>query len=62
MDDMNITSAQYENDEINGGTLRRLTVVIDGETVTVPQQAGNRHYDEIQRQVAAGTLTIADAD
>ena len=23
---------------------------------------GNRHYDEIQRQVAAGTLTIQDAD
>lgn len=62
MDNMNITSAKYENDEISGGTLRRLTVVIDGETVTVPQQAGNRHYDEIQRQVAAGTLTIADAD
>ena len=62
MDNMNITSAQYENDEINGGTLRRLTVVIDGETVTVPQQAGNRHYAGIMRQVAAGTLTIADAD
>ena len=62
MDNMNITSARYENDEINGGTLRRLTVVIDGETVTVPQQDGNRHYDEIMKQVAAGTLTIADAD
>ena len=62
MDNMNITSAKYENDEINGGILRRLTVVIDGETVTVPQKAGNRHYDEILRQVAAGDLTIADAD
>jgi hypothetical protein len=62
MDNMNITSAQYENDEINGGTLRRLTVVIDGETVTVPQQAGNRHYAEIMRQVDAGTLTIEEAD
>ena len=62
MNNINITSVKYENDEINVGTLRRLTVVIDGETVTVPQQAGNRHYDEIMRQVAAGTLTIADAD
>lgn len=62
MDNMNITSAKYENDEINGGTLRRLTVVIDGETVTVPQKVGNRHYDEILRQVAAGDLTIQDAD
>jgi hypothetical protein len=23
---------------------------------------GNRHYDEIMRQVAAGTITIEDAD
>jgi hypothetical protein len=23
---------------------------------------GNRHYDEIMRQVAEGTLTIADAE
>ena len=32
-------------------------------TFTVPTGAvGNTHYDEIMRQVAAGTITIADAD
>jgi len=35
---------------------------IDGEHSAVPMEVGNRHYDEIQRQVAAGTLTIEDAD
>jgi hypothetical protein len=35
---------------------------IDGQQVYVPLATGNRHYDEIMRQVAAGTLTIADAD
>ena len=28
----------------------------------VPRKIGNRHYDEIKRQVDAGELTIADAD
>jgi len=31
-------------------------------TMNVPLAPGNRHYDEIMRQVADGTLTIADAD
>jgi|TARA_R100000149_G_scaffold65030_1_gene38303 hypothetical protein len=35
---------------------------IDGEHSAVPMEVGNRHYDEIMRQVAAGTLTIKDAD
>jgi hypothetical protein len=36
---------------------------VDGQNLSVPTGAtGNRHYDEIMRQVAAGTLTIADAD
>ena len=30
--------------------------------VFVPIAEGNRHYDEIMRQVEAGTLTIAEAD
>jgi hypothetical protein len=28
----------------------------------IPLAAGNRHYDEIMRQVEAGTLTIQEAD
>jgi PHD/YefM family antitoxin component YafN of YafNO toxin-antitoxin module len=61
MNEMNITSAQYVSD-ITGSENASIKVVIDAETVYVPLSPGNRHYDEIMRQVAAGTLTIADAD
>ena len=37
-------------------------VTIDGTEVTVPLDPANRHYAEILKQVADGTLTIADAD
>ena len=59
MDEMNITSAQYvAYDGVND----HIDIVIDGDTYSVPLTTGNRHYDEIMKQVAAGTLTIADAD
>ena len=35
---------------------------IDGQELYVPTDPANRHYAEILRQVAAGDLTIADAD
>ena len=35
---------------------------IDGVVCWVPMTVGNHHYDEIMRQVAAGDLTVADAD
>ena len=57
---MNIQSAQYILD-LNGNK-KKIKVVIDGVTSFVPVQIGNRHYDEIQKQVADGDLTIADAD
>ena len=57
---MNITSARYYiNDQ---GSNEGIIAVIDGNNVVVPLAPGNRHYDEIQRQVEAGTLTIQDAD
>ena len=61
---MNITSVQKVETQKNGETVRDKVYVatIDGQETWVPVEAGNRHYDEIQRQVAAGTLTIADAD
>jgi len=34
----------------------------NGEIWSVPNNADNRHYKEIQRQVKEGTLTIKDAD
>jgi hypothetical protein len=59
MNYMNITAAQYiQHDGVN----TTIEATIDGTTMFVPIAPGNRHYDEIQRQVAAGTLTIADAD
>ena len=57
---MNITSAQYYNDI--DGTQAGIRIIVDGITMSVPLDPANRHYDEIQRQVAAGTLTIQDAD
>ena len=59
MNEMNITSAKYvAYDGVND----HIDIVIDGDTYSVPLDPANRHYDEIQRQVAAGTLTILDAD
>jgi hypothetical protein len=60
MDDMNITAAQYIRDFEGNSTLIRAT--IDGDLLYVPLDEGNRHYAEILRQVAAGTLVIQDAD
>ena len=57
---MNITSAQYAQD--NEGNNINVIATIDGVEMYVSMDTGNRHYAEIQRQVAAGTLTIADAD
>ena len=61
---MNITSVQKVETEKNGETVRDKVYVatIDGQETWVPVEAGNRHYDEIMKRVAAGDLTIADAD
>jgi len=59
---MNITSAQYLADFDDNTRNRAIEAVIDGVTWSIPIVEGNQHYDEIMRQVAEGTLTIADAD
>tara|TARA_R100000353_G_C6394485_1_gene165774 strand:- start:10 stop:195 length:186 start_codon:yes stop_codon:yes gene_type:complete len=61
MDEMSITSAQYvagfEGNNIS------IKAVIDGVEYCVPLDApGNKEYDAIMAAVAAGDLTIADAD
>jgi hypothetical protein len=58
---MTITSARYHNGP-TGQSNFVIEATIDGKVVWVPIEAGNRHYAEIMRQVAAGELTIADAD
>tara|TARA_Y100001937_G_scaffold111611_1_gene158387 strand:+ start:1011 stop:1193 length:183 start_codon:yes stop_codon:yes gene_type:complete len=60
MTDMNITSAQYVDDD--NGNHKLIEAAIDGDSLSVPLAPGNRHYDEIMKQVAAGELTIQAAD
>ena len=44
------------------GTNEAIKATIDGQEMSVPIAEGNRHYDEIMRQVNAGTLTIQEAE
>ena len=55
-------AVRHESTSDSGVTSVSIIATIDGVKCVVPESAGNRHYDEIQRQVAAGDLTIADAD
>ena len=57
---MDITSAQYKKN-LEGDNYA-IIAVIEGQTWGVPMQVGNHHYDEILKQVEAGTLTIQNAD
>ena len=59
---MNISAAQYILNEAKDGNGTVIKANIDGTEMQVPTDPDNRHYAEILRQVAAGTLTIADAD
>ena len=59
---MNITSAQYNPSISGNGNGDSIKATIDGVEMSVPLDPANRHYIEILRQVAAGDLTIADAD
>ena len=58
---MNITSAKYLKDGISDEN-SSIKATIDGQELFVPLAEGNRHYDEIMRQVEAGELTIEKAD
>ena len=61
MNEMNITSAQYNADSMSG-EVSSIKATIDGVEMSVPLDPANRHYAEILRQVDDGTLTIAEAD
>jgi hypothetical protein len=56
MNTMNITSAQYSLGL--DGQPSSIKATIDGQELSVPLAPGNRHYDEIMRQVDAGDLVI----
>ena len=57
---MNITSAQYTQN-LSGNNIN-VKATIDGQEMFVPMDTNNRHYAEILKQVAEGTLTIKDAE
>ena len=58
---MEITNAKYITDPISDEN-ESVIATIDGQEMSIPLNPDNRHYEEILRQVAAGDLTIADAD
>jgi hypothetical protein len=57
---MNITSAQYTRNSDDTAN-DNIKAVIDGETMFVPLDPANRHYQAIQEWVAEGN-TIEEAD
>ena len=57
---MNITSAQYTKDD--KGENYAIKIVVGNKTYHVPPSERNTDYQEILKQVEAGTLTIKDAD
>ena len=59
---MNITKSQYVADITGSGENVSIHATIDGAEMSVSLDPDNRHYAEIMRQVADGTLTIQDAD
>jgi len=61
MEQMTITSAQYQADPMLGNNTS-IRATIDGQELFVPLDPANRHYAEIMRQVEAGTLVVAEAD
>jgi len=58
MDNMSITSAQYNSD---GSRNVSIQATIDGQELSVPLDPNNRHYAAILEWVAEGN-TIQDAD
>ena len=61
---MIIESAKYIKAPLDNPDNKNTTIkaTIDGVEFWVPIEEDNRYYREIQKQIAAGTLTIADAD
>ena len=57
---MTIKNAQYVIDLISGDNIS-IKATIDGETLFVPLDTANRHYQAILEWVAEGN-TIEDAD
>jgi len=61
INNMTITNAKYNTDYLTNANFS-ISCIANGEHVSVPLDPANRHYAEILRQVADGTITIAAAD
>ena len=61
MNNMTITTAQYMSDPVSN-EVSSIRATIDGQEMFVPLDPANRHYQEIMRQVEAGTLVIQAAE
>ena len=53
---------KYDKDMKVTGDNIGIRAEINGQSVIVPLDPNNSHYQEIQKQVKEGTLTIKDAD
>ncbi len=58
---MHIENTRYFRNTITN-EVDVIIAIIDGVQCNVPLKPGNRHYDEIMRQVEAGELIIQDAE
>ena len=58
------TNAQYIQDQIfeGGPTIKNIKCTLDGRNIVVPLDPKNSDYIAIQREVAAGNLTIANPE
>ena len=58
---MIIKDAKYVKDLFDP-KIQYISANVDGQVWQIPIDLENRFYEEIKKQVDAGTLTIADAD
>ncbi len=61
MEQMTIISAVYFKPAPTAAKPTAIKATIDGTEMSVPLDPANRHYAEIMRQVANGTLEILPA-
>ena len=62
---MEYKNARYRKDLINSSDKDPyITISAEGgdKFISIPCIVGNRHYDEVMKQVKEGKLTIKDAD
>ena len=59
---MKIENAEYILCGYPENQWKQIKATIDGEELFTPLDESNRHYEEILKQVEAGTLTIKDVE